>query len=157
MISRFARGTLPARPIFQSPLTLALAAVLAFGVATVAQSLYLPTGGPDGIALLPSPPAPHSSEEAAELACVRSVFNARTPAEEAHATNSSTLSFTLFAAPIGSVFDLKKLPKTKFLLEEVKREIGTNIDTPKEFFKRLRPYVLDHQLSLGQPEPSASY
>ena len=30
MISRFARGTLPARPIFQSPLTLALAAVLVF-------------------------------------------------------------------------------------------------------------------------------
>ena len=83
MISRFARGTLPARPISRSPLGLVLAAVLTFAVATFAQSLYLPTGGPDGIALLPPPPAPHSSEEAAELACVRSVFNARTPAEEA--------------------------------------------------------------------------
>ena len=70
---------------------------------------------------------------------------------------SSGLGFSLFAPAIGPSFDLAKLPKTSALLQQVKKEIGKAIDDPKEHFKRLRPYQLDDQLSVGQPEPSFSY
>jgi acid phosphatase (class A) len=58
---------------------------------------------------------------------------------------------------VGAAFDLDKLPKTKALLEKVKKDIGTVIDAPKNHFKRLRPYQIDDHLVLGAPEPSFSY
>lgn len=122
-----------------------------------AQSGYLTAGAPDGVALLPPPPASGSAEEAADLQTVRSVFGARTQTEEKRAFKDATLAFSLFAPIIGPEFDAQKLPKTWALLQEVKKEIGGVIDTPKDFFKRRRPYVLDPQLSLGKPEPSFSY
>lgn len=122
-----------------------------------AQSGYLSAGSPDGVALLPPPPPPGSAEEAADLQTVRSVFKARTPAEEKRAFKDATLAFSLFAPIIGPEFESQKLPKTWALLQEVKKEIGAPIDTPKDFFKRRRPYVLDPQLALGKPEASFSY
>lgn len=122
-----------------------------------AQSAYLSAGSPDGVALLLAPPAVGSAEEAADLQTVRCVFKARTPAEEKRAFKDATLAFSLFGPIIGPEFEPQKLPKTWALLQEVKKEIGATIDTPKDFFKRRRPYVLDPQLSLGQPEPSFSY
>ncbi len=122
-----------------------------------AQSGYLTAGSPDGVALLPPPPASGSAEEAADLQTVRSVFKVRTPTEEKRAFKDATLAFSLFAPIIGPEFDPQKLPKTWALLQEVKKEIGGVIDTPKDFFKRRRPYVVDPQLSLGKPEPSFSY
>jgi len=52
---------------------------------------------------------------------------------------------------------LEKLPKTKALLEKVKKEIGPVIDASKNHFERLRPYQIDDHLVLGPPEPSFSY
>ncbi|HWI56870.1 MAG TPA: phosphatase PAP2 family protein, partial [Bacillota bacterium] len=39
----------------------------------------------------------------------------------------------------------------------VKKEIGGIIDQPKDHWKRRRPYQVDEQLNLGQPEKSFSY
>lgn len=122
-----------------------------------AQSGYLCANCPDGVALLPPPPASGSAEEAADLQTVRSVFKSRTPADEKRAFKDATLALSLFAPIIGPDFEPQKLPKTWALLQEVKKEIGVTIDTPKDFFKRRRPYLLDPQLSLGKPEPSFSY
>jgi len=141
----------------RSPGSLLLALLLALCAPAIGQSLYFPNGLPDGVALLPSPPARGSAEAAADLDCVRTVCKARTKEEEASAMKSSTLAFSLFAPAIGPSFDLEKLPKTSALLLQVKKEIGTAIDNAKDHFKRLRPYELDDQLSVGKPEPSFSY
>jgi acid phosphatase (class A) len=118
---------------------------------------YLAAGRPDGIALLAPPPSPGSAEEAADLACTRSVFQGRTPAEEALALKDSSLSFAIFGAAIGPCFDLKKLPRTEALMLKIKKEIGPAIDSSKDHWKRKRPYQLDEELSLGSPEPSFGY
>ncbi len=123
----------------------------------LADAPYLAPGHPDGVALLAPPPSPGSGEEAAELTASRSVFQARTSAEKARAMKDSGLSFSLFEPAIGPLFHPGKLPKTETLLAKVKAEIGTIIDIPKDHFKRLRPYQLDKELSLGDPEPSFGY
>src|SRR5262249_29019531 len=111
----------------------------------------------DSISLLPPPPKHGSTEEAADLAAVRAVFNGRTEAEKTKTMKNSELAFSLFEPTVGPAFDLQMLPKTQALLKKVKKDINTAIDAPKNHFKRLRPYQIDDQLVLGQPEPSFSY
>ncbi|PWU09703.1 MAG: hypothetical protein C5B50_26895 [Verrucomicrobia bacterium] len=118
---------------------------------------YLAPGHPDPVALLAPPPAPGSTEEIADLQEARAVFKARTAAEKERAVKDSGLSFSLFKAAIGPVFVQTNLPRTAALLEQVKKEIGVIIDTPKDHWKRKRPYELDPELSLGKPEPSFGY
>ena len=139
------------------PSTLRLALLLATAVSLSAAPAYLTTNSFDGISLLPPPPERGSTEEAADLASVRAVFNGRTEAEEERATKDSGLAFSLFQPAVGATFDLDKLPKTKALLEKVKKEIGPVIDASKNHFKRLRPYQIDDHLVLGPAEPSFSY
>jgi len=145
----------PAAKVFTS-LVLALCLLPSVG-APPASDAYLAPGRPNGIALLPPPPNPGSSEEIADLATARSVFHGRTPSDEQRAIKNSGLSFTLFAAAIGPVFDPAQLPKTDALMRKVKKEIGDIIDIPKDHWKRRRPYQLDPALSLGNPEQSFSY
>src|SRR5258705_735295 len=118
---------------------------------------YLAPGRPDGIALLAATPARGSAEEAAHLASARATFEARTAAEKERAMKDSTLSFTLFAPVVGPVFEPGKLPRTEALLQKVKSEIGDAINTPKDHWRRLRPYQMDANLSLGKPESRFSY
>src|ERR1700722_125947 len=61
-----------------------------------AEGVYLTPGHPDGVAWLAPPPARGSEEETAELAMVRMVCRARTPAETARAKKDSTLSLFNF-------------------------------------------------------------
>ncbi len=65
--------------------SLAVCLFLLAALPLLAESYYLAPGHPDGTTLLAPPPAPGSAEEAADLASVRAVFNARTPVEEAGA------------------------------------------------------------------------
>lgn len=135
----------------------ALIACLLLCLPLVAAERYLQPGRPDGIALLPPPPVAGSQEEAADLASVRAVVNGRSKSEEARAFTDSSLAFAIFEPAIGPAFSLEKLPKTAALLKQVKQEIGEVIDTSKNHWKRLRPYQLDPELSLGKPEPSFGY
>jgi acid phosphatase (class A) len=136
---------------------LALALLFANATSLVGQTAYITTNSFDGVGLLPPPPARGSTEEVADLASVRAVFNGRTEVEKSRAIKSSGLTFSLFQPAVGPAFDLDKLPKTKALLEKVKKEIGPVIDASKNHFKRLRPYQLDDHLALGPPEPSYGY
>lgn len=145
----------PLTAVRSAALVLVLALVTAAPV--LAQGLYLPANKPDGIALLPPPPVAGSEEEAADLGEVRAVFKGRTPSEEQRARNDASLKFSVFARAIGPSFDLKQLPKTEALMKRVKQEIGEIINSPKNHWKRTRPYVLDPNLVLGDPEPSYSY
>jgi acid phosphatase (class A) len=122
-----------------------------------AERHYIRQDQPDGIALLAPPPAAGSPEEAADLASARAVFKARTPAEQTRAFKDATLSIFLFAPAIGDFFQEGKLPKTEALFQKVKSDIGDAINTPKNHWKRRRPYEMDEQLNLGRPENSFSY
>jgi acid phosphatase (class A) len=135
----------------------ALLLVLSMAAPTLAEERYIGVGQPDGVALLPPPPVPGSAEQAADLAAARMVFKGRTPAEEARAMKDANLSIFNFEPAIGPVFQRGKLPKTEALLEKVKKEISEAINIPKDHWKRLRPYQVDKDLTLGKGEASASY
>jgi acid phosphatase (class A) len=136
-----------------------LGALILLNVATPlrAGERYLAPGHPDGIALLPPPPVAGSTEAAADLEEARAVFKGRTPAEEARAKQDASLSFSIFGPAIGPVFQPGKLPKTEALMKKVRDEIGEVIDVPKDHWKRMRPYQVDPELTLGAPEKSFSY
>jgi acid phosphatase (class A) len=136
---------------------MAFALLFTSAVSLLGQADYITTNSFDGISLLAPPPGRGTAEEVADLASARAVFNGRTEAEKVRAMKDSGLAFSLFQPAVGATFDLDKLPKTKALLEKVKKDIGTVIDASKNHFKRLRPYELDDQLVLGAPEPSFSY
>jgi acid phosphatase (class A) len=136
---------------------LALALLFASAPSLLGQAAYITTNSFNGVSLLPPAPVAGSAEEVADLASVRAVFNGRTEAEKSRAIKSSSLAFSLFQPAVGATFDLDKLPKTKALLEKVKKDIGPVIDASKSHFKRLRPYQLDERLVLGPAEPSFSY
>jgi acid phosphatase (class A) len=152
-------SNLPSRIFLRNihPLALGIVLLLPSAIPLLADPTYLSTNSFDSISLLPPPPERGSAEEAADLAAVRAVFNGRTEAEKARAMKDSGLAFSLFEPAVGPAFDLQMLPKTQALLEKVKKDIGTAIDAPKNHFKRLRPYQIDDQLVLDQPEPSFSY
>jgi acid phosphatase (class A) len=148
---------LMARLISQRLLCAAFAAFLLVQGIAAAETSYLPPGKPDGAELLPPPPLPGSAEQAADMASVRAVFHGRTEAEKKRATMDSGLSFTLFGPAIGADFDLEKLPKTKAMLEKMKKDIQGAIDLPKNHYQRQRPYQLDEGLVFGKPESSFGY
>jgi acid phosphatase (class A) len=79
-------------------------------------------------------------------------WSKRAPAKEA-----ARLSVFYFAQAIGPVFQPGKLPKTEALLAQIKKDIREPINTPKNHWKRLRPYQMDASLTFGQPESSFSY
>jgi len=142
---------------FPAPAFAVVALLFATTAALFAGPAYLTTNSFDGVSLLPPPPGRGSPEEAADLASVRTVFNGRTEKEKTRAMKDSGLAFSLFQPAAGPVFELQNLPKTRELLEKVKKDIGPVIDAPKNHFKRLRPYQIDDHLVLGPPEPSFSY
>lgn len=136
---------------------LALWLLLAVAAPVFGEVHYLRPGLPDGVALLPPPPVPGSSEAAADLAEARAVFKGRTPAEEARARKDDSLSFWLFTSAIGPWFQPGKCPKTEALLYAVKTNIADAINIPKDHWKRLRPYQLDTGMTFGRPEKSFGY
>ena len=136
---------------------LSLGLLLLGAAPLLAESYYLSPDRPDGIALLAPPPKAGSPEELADLASARATFKGRTPMEEARAAKDSSISIFLFAPAIGPFFQPGKLPKTEAFFKKVKNDIGVPIDIPKDHWKRLRPYQLDQDLSLGKPEPSYGY
>ena len=144
------------RPVRQLAGLVGLAVALLAGPVG-AQGIYLAKGQLDGVALLPPPPTLDSEEEVAELAEVRLVFKARTPAETARAEKDASLSIFNFAAVIGPDFKPGRFPKVEALFERVKTNITESINTPKYYYKRLRPYQVDTNLTLGAPEVSPSY
>ncbi len=123
----------------------------------LAETYYLTSGHPDGVTLLAAPPVSGSAEEAADLASARTVFEARTPAEQARAFKDASLSIFLFAPAIGTFFEPGKLPKTEALFQRVKTDIAEPINTAKDYWKRQRPYQMDERLTLGRPEKSFGY
>ena len=118
---------------------------------------YLPPNLPDGVALLAPPPVPDSAEQIADLASARAAFKARTPAEEFRALKDASLSLFNFAPAIGPFFQKGRFPKMEEFFETVKTNISQAINTPKDHWRRRRPYEIDPALAIGKPEKSFGY
>lgn len=131
-------------------------AIVSLAAVASRADFILPPNHPDGIHLLAPPPAMGSPEQAADLAESRAVIKARTPAELNRAKDER-LTLWQFEQAIGPFFKKGKFPKMEAFFQCVKTNISTEINTPKDHFKRLRPYQLDPSLAFGKPEPSASY
>jgi acid phosphatase (class A) len=123
----------------------------------VAGEKYLEPAQFDGIALLLPPPEPGSREYEADLHSIRFVFNSATPEEKEFGEKRGRLSLFDFAPAIGEDFKRGKYPKVEHLFETVRTNIGGIIETPKNHWKRTRPYLVDTNLALGRPESSFSY
>lgn len=131
--------------------------LLALARPLFAADSYLPPGQPDGIALLAPPPTTDSVEQAADLASAQAVFHARTPEELKRAEKDASLSLFNFAPVIGPEFKKGRYPKMEGWFEHVKTNVSEVINTPKNHWRRIRPYAVDSSLVQGAPEPSFSY
>lgn len=126
------------------------------GTITAAENYGL-TNRLDPVALLAPPPLSGSSEYKADLESARTVFKTRTPAEEARATKLAKLTIFNFTPAIGDFFQPGKFPRTEAFFNDMKPEIKPVIDAVKNHWKRIRPYDVDKELWLGEPESSFSY
>jgi acid phosphatase (class A) len=132
------------------------------GDAASAQDHYLPAGKPDVLALLPSPPAADSAEQAADLAETVAAHKTCTAEEKARAeSEEKKFSVVNFAPMVGPAFQLDKLPKTAAFFARVQREAEEVVDEGKNHWKRPRPYTVDpadlHHGEKGEKNPSFSY
>lgn len=127
-------------------LLLAVAGLVTIGAAPLEPSL-LASDDLDPALVLPPPPAPGSAQARAELAELRSIEAARTPAMLAAAhTDSDTKDASIFAAAIGPAFALDRLPATARLMHEVRIAEKDAADRAKAHFRRNRPWVAAPEL-----------
>jgi acid phosphatase (class A) len=134
-----------------------LVVLVALNGPTSASDRYQVTNRLDSVALLAPPPVPGAPDYKADLNCARAVFKGRTREEEAKATKLAKLTIFNFTPAIGEFFQPGKFPKLEAFFDGIKPEIKPSIDAAKEHWKRTRPYDVDKELWLGQPEQSYSY
>jgi acid phosphatase (class A) len=96
---------------------------------------------------LPPPPAPDSDLAKAELFELHRIEDARTPAQEEQArSDTKTKDASIFAAVMGTGFDLKALPATAKLFADVRNDEKIAAADAKDYFKRNRPWIVDPSL-----------
>lgn len=118
---------------------------------------FLKPGQPDAGTLL-APPSPlDSPEQAAEMAEVKSVYQASSEADKQAAYGEKKFSVFNFTGAVGPYFVATNLPKTTAFFQKVQLDAETVTDLGKDFFKRPRPYTTDSSLANGKLEKSFSY
>jgi len=118
---------------------------------------YLPAQQPDVVALLPPPPLPDSPEQAADLDEVRAVYHAAPSNDVVIAFSEKKFSVFNFTPAVGAFFQSNSLPKTAAFFERVQKDAAAVTDSAKDYYRRPRPYVIDHTLANGKLEKSFSY
>ena len=97
--------------------------------------------------LVPPPPAPGSRIEQEEIAEIYKVQAAATPAAKALAKHDNDVEDpTIFADVLGPRWDLKKLPKTAFLMGKVMDVDRPDSSSAKKYFRRPRPWMVDPKI-----------
>ncbi len=98
-------------------------------------------------AILPPPPPEGSAQQRAELEELRHIQAVRMPDRLAQARwDDAHEDPTAFAGVIGPAFDLKALPKTAALLDQVMKKQAALATKAKADFHRARPFVVDPNL-----------
>lgn len=111
-------------------------------------------------ALLPTPPVAGSAAEKADLAEVlRTQHEAGAARFAASAADGKVKSVAAFAPVIGPGFDLKKLPATVRLFDDIRDTEKRIVSDGKDHFRRPRPWVADPAITPCNrgDEPMASY
>ncbi len=97
--------------------------------------------------ILPPPPAEGSAESLDERAELQRIDATRTPDAFAAAKHDDdTKDASIFASILGPKFDLKQLPKTDALFQQLRVEEKAAAKRGKAFFARKRPWIEDSSL-----------
>ncbi|GAA0525057.1 acid phosphatase (class A) [Rhizomicrobium palustre] len=97
--------------------------------------------------MLPAPPPDGSAEQKREMAeLLRLQKTTSATAYEKADKDDKTESVTAFAEILGPWFDMKALPKTAALFQQVRTEEKAAAKTAKTYFLRNRPWVLEPSL-----------
>jgi acid phosphatase (class A) len=141
-------------------LVAALAALLASGTFAATPENYLTLPQYDPARLLPPPPNDNSVAAKSELAELKGIEYVRSPAQLARArSDDKTENASIFSEIIGPGFDLKGLPATARMFNDIRREEQTAAAAAKDFFKRNRPWIVDPSMAScsRQDAPQSSY
>jgi acid phosphatase (class A) len=111
---------------------------------------FMPAIAPEKIL---APPPPRGS--AAEKAEVEEILKMRGKAppsvlDQAKLDNDIE-DATLFASAIGPDWDLKKLPKTSFLMDRIAQVDGRESGLAKHYYHRARPWIVDGRVQTCVP------
>ena len=140
------------------PVILSVVLMLAVSASTQANDFnFLKSGKPNASELLPPPPLPDSAEQAADMATVRSVYQAASDADKQAAYDEKKFSVFNFTTAVGAYFVETNLPKTTAFFEKVQKDAETVTDLGKNHFQRPRPFTTDPSLANGKLEKSFSY
>jgi acid phosphatase (class A) len=127
-------------------LLLSILLALAFAIPASARS-FLQSSEIEASRILPPPPVDNSPAAKAELAELEQIVAARTPAALAQAvSDDATEDPTVYRDVIGPGFDLKALPATARMLDDVMEEQRAAANAAKKFFARSRPWVAAPEL-----------
>ncbi|EEF62579.1 phosphatase PAP2 family protein [Pedosphaera parvula] len=118
---------------------------------------YLTAGKPDAATLLPPPSPSDSSEQAAELAEVRTIYHCASSNDIAVAYSEKKFSVFNFTPTIGTFFTATNLPRTAAFFEKVQIDAALVTDAGKDYFRRPRPFTTDPSLANGKLEKSFGY
>jgi acid phosphatase (class A) len=125
-----------------------------------AEPTYLAAGQPDATIFLAPPPAPDSTEQAADLAetvAVHQAFVGDAKDEEAGWSKKKLLHAMLAGSTNAADYKEGALPKAEAFFKRISDETGNVVDTAKEFWKRSRPYTVKPDLLAGKKEGSFGY
>ncbi len=139
---------------------LALLALLSLSPAFAADpGLLKPSDFYDPARFLPPPPVAGSARAQAELAEVKREMAEATVDQRAQAaSDNDSENGTIFAAVLGSSWDLSKLPATARLIGEVTGSEGPFSDIAKQEFRRDRPWIVDASIKTCAPhKPSQDH
>ena len=108
--------------------------------------------------LLLAPPAKDGSDvQKAELQEVLRLYRTTGPERRAQAEWDDKHEDSLvFAATLGSAFDLAKLPRTAAFLKLVENEQSVAANIAKRYFLRLRPWAVDTSITSCDYKPNAN-
>ena len=117
-----------------------LLAVLSLPV-SAKEPAFLPQDAVDLRAVIPPPPAPGSSEDAADEAELEKTFHERTPAEIERAAKEDDDSVFSFITILGPGFNASALPETKSLFKKVTADVKPLLKEAKTIFARPRTTI----------------
>jgi acid phosphatase (class A) len=108
---------------------------------------YLATADrPDGLALLPAPPAPGSAAQAADDAAFRELTKLQGTPRGAIAVQDADLNFPeaaeVFSCALGVPISEKDTPNLNMLLRRTLTDAGLATYNAKDKYQRMRPFVL---------------
>src|SRR5258707_6602897 len=94
--------------------------------------------------LLPLPPVDGSAIQKQELADLKRLLAARTPERFTQAKwDQNNEDSSIFASVIGPAFDLKALPATARMLNDIENDQNIAASAAKEYFHRVFPAAID--------------